>query len=70
MPTAYAIADAAGSGDGTLVIMPVEDAIRVRTGEYGRKRRFRSRQPPVDIGGPHRLIGGRTRRRGPGLQSA
>jgi nitrogen regulatory protein P-II 1 len=39
MPTAYAIVDAAGAshlGDETLMIMPIEDAVRIRTGERGR----------------------------------
>jgi nitrogen regulatory protein P-II 1 len=49
MPTAYAIADAAGSGDGTLVIMPIEDAIRVRTGEHGRAAIHDHVEPPVEI---------------------
>ena len=38
MPTAYAIVDAARTGrvdDGTLMILPIDDAIRVRTGEHG-----------------------------------
>ena len=38
MPTAYAIVDAAGAshlGDGTLTIIPLQDAVRIRTGEHG-----------------------------------
>jgi len=39
MPTVYAIVDAAGAshlGDETLMIMPIEDAVRIRTGERSR----------------------------------
>src|SRR5262249_8825901 len=38
MPTAYAIMDAARTGrigDGKIMILPVHDAVRVRTGEHG-----------------------------------
>jgi nitrogen regulatory protein P-II 1 len=51
LPTAYAIADAARTGrvdDGTLMIVPIEDAVRVRTGEHGPAAIHDHIQPPVE----------------------
>ena len=51
LPTAYAIVDAARTGrlaDGTLTIVPIEDAIRVRTGEHGPAAIHDRVVPPVE----------------------
>src|SRR5262249_28050901 len=52
LPTAYAIVDAARTGrpaDETLTIVPVEDAMRVRTGEHGPDAIHDPVGPPAEI---------------------
>jgi len=51
MSTAYAIVEAAGAShidDGTLMIMPIEDAVRVRTGERGPAAIHDQVEPPAE----------------------
>jgi nitrogen regulatory protein P-II 1 len=52
IPTAYAISDAARTGrvgDGKIMIVAVEDAVRVRTGEHGLAAIFdHEAEPPVE----------------------
>jgi len=51
MPTAYVICDAARTGrvgDGKIMILAVEDAIRVRTGEHGLGAIYDQVEPPVE----------------------
>jgi nitrogen regulatory protein PII len=52
IPTAYVISDAARTGrvgDGKIMILAVEDAVRVRTGEHGLAAIFdHEAEPPVE----------------------
>ena len=52
IPTAYVIRDAARAGrigDGKIIILAVEDAIRVRTGEHGLRAIYDLEvEPPVE----------------------
>jgi nitrogen regulatory protein P-II 1 len=51
IPTAYVISDAArtgGVGDGKIMILTVEDAVRVRTGEHGLAAIYDRVEPPVE----------------------
>ncbi len=50
IPTAYTISDAARTGrvgDGKVMILPVHDAVRVRTGEHGLGAICDHVEPPV-----------------------
>ena len=51
IPTAYVISDAARTGrvgDGKIMILTVEDAVRVRTGEHGVAAIHDHVEPPVE----------------------
>jgi len=51
IPIAYAIVDAARTGrvgDGKVMIVPVDDAVRVRTGEHGLRAIHTHVEPPVE----------------------